>query len=61
MSVIPRVVWEEFKFKDGLMGIDWDFSSRVMQKYPIYIMQGLYVLHFYRLGNGGVSYTKHLK
>lgn len=61
MSVIPKKVWEEFKFIDGLLNVDWDFSSRVMKKYPIYIMQGLYVFHLYRLGDGGVGYTKHLQ
>lgn len=61
LSVISRKVWEEFRFKDGLMGVDWDFSSRVMEKYPVYIMQGLYVFHLYRLGDGGVNYTDHLK
>jgi len=60
LSVVPKKVWEEFKFKDGMMGVDWHFSSRVMEKYPVYIMQGLYIFHFYRLGLGGVSYTKHL-
>jgi glycosyltransferase involved in cell wall biosynthesis len=61
LSVIPKKVWEEFRFMDGLMNVDWDFSSRVMQKYPIYILQGLYVFHLYRLGEGGVGYTKHLQ
>ena len=62
VSVISKKVWNEIRFKEGLLGVDWDFSQKVLDKgYPIYIMQGLYVFHLYRLGNGGVGYTKHLE
>ena len=61
VSVISKKVWEEFKFSEGLIGVDWDFSSRVIEKYPVYIMQGLYVFHLYRMGDGGIGYTEHLK
>lgn len=61
VSVISKKVWNEIKFDDGLRGVDWTFSQSVLDKgYPIYIMQGLYVFHLYRLGLGGVKYTKHL-
>ena len=61
ISIISKKVWNEIRFNEGLKGIDWQFTQSVLDKgFPIYIMQGLYVFHLYRLGDGGVYYTKHL-
>lgn len=64
LMVVQKKVWKEIKFTEGLgiLGVDWDFSTRVLESgYPIYIMQGLYVFHYYRLHVGGVSAIDHLK
>lgn len=61
LLVVPKKIWREFPFGEGgILGIDWDFTERVSKKYPLYVMQGLYILHYYRLVEG-VKYTKHLR
>lgn len=45
----------------GLLSVDWKFSKEVEKAYiPIYLMEGLFVAHFYRLDVGAHS-TQHLK
>jgi hypothetical protein len=50
MMIVKKSIWKEFKFKEtGILGVDSDFSKRLIKKYPIYIMEGLYVIHYYRM------------
>lgn len=60
VSVISKKVWNDIKFRDGMIGVDWDFSQRVLDAgHKIYIMQGLYVFHLYRFGQN-IRNTRHL-
>ena len=59
LMVIKKSVWKDVKFKEtGILGVDTDFCRRLQK--PIYIMKGLYVLHYYRLIQGFKDKT-HLK
>jgi hypothetical protein len=62
LLVVPKKIWKEFKFKEGvgILGVDWDFTERVSKKYPLYLMRGIYVFHYYRLLEG-VKNISHLK
>lgn len=58
---MQKKTWKEFKFKDGLLGIDNDISKRLLLAgRDIRIIRCLYLLHYYRLAEG-TTYKKHLK
>lgn len=61
MMVIQKSTWKKFKFKDGLLGVDNDISQRLINAgKPIYLMEGIYMLHYYRMAEGR-TYKKHLQ
>ncbi len=59
---LKKKVWREVKFdeKMRLLDVDWNFTRRLSAKgYPIFLMKGLYVFHFYRL-DAGPAEVAHL-
>lgn len=61
VMIIQKSVWQVIGgAKDGVLGVDNEISYRVRKKgYRVGILQGLYVLHFYRL-NTTVFDKSHL-
>lgn len=63
LMVIPKSVWNKFKFIEGIgcLGVDTWFSRMCHKKgVPILLMENIYIFHQYRLENG--IYAKdHLK
>lgn len=61
MMCIPKKIWNEIKFKEqGILSVDNDFSTHLTESgYPILRMDGLYMLHYYRM-NEGKAFIKHL-
>jgi cellulose synthase/poly-beta-1,6-N-acetylglucosamine synthase-like glycosyltransferase len=45
-------------FKNGILGVDYNFSNKVLQHTSIVIALGFYVLHYYRFIENN---TNHLK
>jgi hypothetical protein len=63
LMLVSKSTWNEVKFKQGgkCLGIDNEFCwDLIKAKKSIYRMDGLYVLHLYRLMNG-ISDKTHLK
>jgi GT2 family glycosyltransferase len=63
LMVIKKRVWRNVRFSEQreLLGVDWQFSKRLAAKgYPIHLMKGLYVFHYYRLREG-INDTRHLE
>jgi GT2 family glycosyltransferase len=61
MMIVKKSIWNEFRFKEeGILGVDNDFHNRVAKKYPVYIMQGMYIPHFYRMDKSTTN-KDHLK
>lgn len=61
---VKKATWKEIPFSEniGLLGVDSDFSRRVYKSgKPILLMEGLYMLHFYRLGQGRRAGRKALE
>lgn len=58
--VVKKSVWKQLGgFMNGLLGVDNDFHRRAMRKKQrIYLMNGVYVYHWYR--GGDPSDKKHL-
>ncbi len=52
--IVQKKMWMKIGgAKDGLLGVDNDISKKIIKLgKSIAIMQGLYVLHFYRLNSG---------
>ncbi len=52
--IIQKRTWLQIRgAKDGILGVDNDISKKVMRAgKKVAIMQGLYVLHYYRLKHG---------
>jgi GT2 family glycosyltransferase len=60
MMVIQKKTWKEFRFGDGLLGVDTNISRRLLKAgKPVMLMQGIYLLHYYRMNEGRHS-TEHL-
>jgi len=63
LMVLNKKVWKDqggFIEKD-LFSIDLEFSDRLLKaNKPIYLIENLYIFHYYRLMEGGVNYKKHL-
>lgn len=59
--IIPKKIWDEIKFEnEGILGVDHKFSNTVLERgYKILRMDGLYILHYYRM-NEGRKFTGHL-
>lgn len=63
LMVMKKEVWKGVRFSEqrNLLGVDWQFTKRLAAKgYPIYLMKGLYVFHYYRLREGADS-LQHLE
>jgi GT2 family glycosyltransferase len=59
--IIKKAVWNKIKFRDGMLGIDNFFSDDLIAAgYKIKVIEGIYMLHYYRLKEG-IGYTAHLK
>jgi len=60
MMIIQKKTWKEFPFTDGLLGVDNDISQRLLNAgKPIYLIQSIYLLHYYRMAEGR-TYKNHL-
>lgn len=60
LMVVQKKTWIDNKFSDGCLGVDNDFSKRILASgLKIFRMNGLYIWHTYRI-NTSVSNTKHL-
>jgi hypothetical protein len=66
--LFQKKLWRQFPFREGpIIGedgqyFDWEFSTRVLRAgRSIALIKGLYLLHYYRMQEGGKSYTEHLK
>ena len=61
---VKKSTWKQlggFK-EEGILSIDLDFSRRVLQSgLKIWLIESVYMLHYYRLIEGGPSYKEHLK
>ena len=61
MMIVRKRTWRKFQFKDGLLGVDNDISKRLLNAgKPIYLIEGIYLLHYYRMAEGR-KYTSHLQ
>jgi len=61
MMIIKKKTWLNNKFVNGLLGVDNKISEDLIKKkLPIYLMKGVYILHYYRMVEGE-KYKKHLK
>lgn len=61
MMIIRKGIWKETKFVNGLLGVDNKISEALLKKkLPVYLMKGVYLLHYYRMVEGE-KFTKHLK
>lgn len=61
LMIIQKKVWLKYKFKNGLLGVDNNISGRLQGAgYPVYLMRGVYMFHYYRLIEGHTS-KRHLK
>lgn len=63
LMVIPKSVWNKFKFIEGIgcLGVDTWFSREChRRRIPILLMETLYVFHIYRIENG-IYDRSHLK
>jgi len=64
LLVINKSIWKSlggFATDLKFLGVDNQFTKEALKcKIPIYIMQGLYVFHYYRFIEG-FKHTKHLK
>jgi GT2 family glycosyltransferase len=61
IMVIQKKTWKEFPFSEGMLGVDNDISRRMLQSgRKVQLMQGIYMLHYYRF-NEGREHTKHLQ
>ena len=63
LMIIQKKVWNHFHFNEDLkiLGVDNDISNRLLNAgYKIYLMQGVYLFHYYRLNEGGHSFKNHL-
>lgn len=55
---VKKSTWKEVKFdeKIGMLGVDSDFSERILKRgKSVLMMRGLYVFHYYRLLEGRKS------
>lgn len=61
MILFPKKIWNEVKFHEkGMLKVDNLFSRTVHRGgYPLYVMKGIYMFHYYRLLEGD-NYKKHL-
>lgn len=59
--LFQKKLWNEIKFKPGLLGVDNAFSQEVLnRKKRIILIEQLYVFHYYRL-NEGIHNKSHLR
>jgi GT2 family glycosyltransferase len=62
LMVISKKLWKEINFTEDkkCLGVDTEFNRRVRSAgHPIYLMDGLYCFHQYRIMNG-IHNKKHL-
>jgi GT2 family glycosyltransferase len=60
MMIIQKKTWREFPFADGIIGVDTDISKRLLAAGKrILLIESIYLLHYYRLAEGG-KYKEHL-
>lgn len=60
MMLLQKKVWNNVKFQDGLLTVDNKISGDILKAgYPVYLMKGIYIFHYYRLLEGS-TYKKHL-
>jgi GT2 family glycosyltransferase len=60
IMIVRKGVWKNIRFNDGLLGIDNEFSAKILKSgLKIKLIRGLYVFHYYRLAEGS-TYRKHL-
>jgi len=61
MMIIQKKTWKEFRFGDGLLGVDNDISKRMLKAgKQILLIESIYLMHYYRLAEGR-TFTEHLK
>jgi len=63
MMIMQKKLWKKIPFSEklGILGVDNLISKKILAKgYPIYLMRGVYIFHYYRMIEG-IKYKKHLK
>ena len=61
LMIIQKKVWLKYKFSKGLLGVDNYISGKLQSAgYPVYLMKGVYMFHYYRLIEGS-TFKGHLK
>lgn len=56
LMLVSKRTWEKVRFTEGFLGVDNQFHTDcVHQGLPVYLMEGVYVYHWYR-GDGDVSH-----
>lgn len=60
LMIMQKKTWKQFNFKDGLLGVDNDLTTRLLKANgKVRIIKGLYIFHYYRLAEGA-KYKAHL-
>lgn len=60
VMIIQKKIWFSNKFQPGMLGVDNKISRLLIDKgYKVLLMEGVYVMHYYRL-NEGRDYKDHL-
>lgn len=59
--IVKKETWDKHKFDNGILGVDNKYCQKLLKSgKKIYIMQGIYGFHYYRLLEG-MGYKDHLK
>lgn len=50
LLLFRKKVWEQVKFKEGILNVDLDFCRDAMDAgFRLKLMSGVYLFHFYRM------------
>lgn len=61
LMIVKKETWDNYKFDNGILGVDNKYHTKLKKAgKPVYIMQGIYGFHYYRLLEG-MEYKEHLK
>ncbi|MEK6881617.1 MAG: hypothetical protein AABY22_18495, partial [Nanoarchaeota archaeon] len=63
MFIVQKKIWKHIKFPETgkILSVDKIFMQGIIDAgLKIMLMEGVYVLHYYRLLEGGVRYKEHL-
>lgn len=59
LILVSKRTWKKVRFANGFLGVDNQFHTDcVLQGLPVYLMNGVYVYHWYR-GDNDISHLGH--